>query len=217
MPASMIEARLVDGKKLDLGAGCNQNKCVLNDCNSLRVPVSALTTYYRLARSLQKLQRAGIVSKVVGHLLIFWPLIIISTLTGIRSATKAQTRTKMFTPSLRYYFFSFAFFMIFCSALVAGGSARCVALEPRCILREATHFPATAHKSSLCRHFHRCCCFHHVPQTRIQEGSYESDCCGITSLLSPFHTQAQSCCQHPSRCICSPCCSCGPNAGIRSR
>jgi hypothetical protein len=28
MPASVIEARLVDGKKLELGAGGNQNKCV---------------------------------------------------------------------------------------------------------------------------------------------------------------------------------------------
>jgi hypothetical protein len=28
MPASLIEARLVEGKKLELGAASNQNKCV---------------------------------------------------------------------------------------------------------------------------------------------------------------------------------------------
>ncbi len=105
MPASVIEARLVDGKKLELGAGCNQNKCVCNGSLSLRVPVFALTTECRLARSLQKLQRAGIVSKViVGHVLIFLILINMSAFTGIRSAIKAQTRTRMCTPSLRYHF-----------------------------------------------------------------------------------------------------------------
>jgi hypothetical protein len=68
MPASVIEARLVEEKKLELGAVGNQNKCELQLCLSLRpvcVCISACPDiYHRLSRSLQKLQRAGIVSKV---------------------------------------------------------------------------------------------------------------------------------------------------------
>jgi hypothetical protein len=68
MPSSVIEARLVDGKKLELGAVGNQNKCVLRDCLSLRLVGACRSVFrdigHRLSRSLQKLQRAGIVSKV---------------------------------------------------------------------------------------------------------------------------------------------------------
>jgi hypothetical protein len=74
MPASVIEARLVDGKKLELGAGGNQSKCVLQDCLSLSqfgaIICCCPDVDYRLSRSLQKLQRAGIVIKVTcgfGH------------------------------------------------------------------------------------------------------------------------------------------------------
>jgi hypothetical protein len=124
MPASIIEARLVESKKLELGAGGNQNKCVLQTVVSswnFDRSVSICHDFScRLSRSLQKLQRAGILSKVICFIARCAGLLTCSLVLGTTpSIRRGSERVQSCTGGTHACFLS----SFFVSALDTGGIA----------------------------------------------------------------------------------------------